>query len=148
MKKTLTLLVITLMLATSAFAQHGGRGPGGPEGRGGPEAALKAALNLTDAQITAIGTLNQTRMSRAAAIRTEIDTLHEAFVALLDAATPNPTQIGNAALAVRAAQKKLDAEQDWYIAELKKLLTADQAAILDNLLAANKHLPLLPHLGL
>jgi Spy/CpxP family protein refolding chaperone len=147
MKKAISLVLLTL-LATSAFAQRGGvRGPM-PGGRGEPEAALKAALNLTDSQLAAINALNQTRMSRAEAIRMEIGTLREAFEALLEAAAPNTIQIGTAALAIHAAQKRLEAERDWYITELKKLLTPDQVTTLDNLLAANDKLPLLPHLGI
>jgi hypothetical protein len=67
--------------------------------------------------------------------------------ALLDQAAPNATNVGNAAIALRAAQNRSAAEQDWYIAELKKLLTGEQQTILDNLLASARN-PILPGLGL
>jgi Spy/CpxP family protein refolding chaperone len=141
MKQIMLAGLMTVLVATGALAQ---RGHGG--GRN-PQASLQSALNLTQAQLTAIQTLNQTRHDRAEVIMTEIEKLHDALDALLDAASPNPTNVGNAAIAVRAAQNRLAAERDWYIAELKKLLTGEQQTILDNLLASANN-PILPGLGL
>ena len=127
---------------TPAFAQNGpafGRG----DRSGGPLAALKNALNLTDAQVTAIQALLQTEQTRAQALRTEIDQKRTALEALLNATAPNPTDVGNAAIALHVSEKKLPAERDWFITELKKLLTGDQQQKLDTLLAANPRLPLL-----
>ena len=84
-------------------------------GRPSPFAALKNALNLTDAQVTAIQALLQTRETRAQALRTEIGQKRTALETLLNAATPNPTDVGNAAIALRASEKKLVAERDWFI---------------------------------
>ena len=124
---------MTFGLITSAFAQTDTR-----SGRaGGPLTALKNALNLTDAQVTAIQALLQTRETRAEAIRTEIQQKRTALETLLNATTPNPTDVGNAAIALRVSERKLIAERDWFITELKKLLTGDQQQKLDTLIAAN-----------
>ena len=114
MKRTLLTVAATLMLAATLVAQ---RGPGpGLNGGQRPDrtAALKNALGLTDAQVTAI----------------------QALDALLNAAS-NPTDVGNAAIALHAAESKISGERDYFISELKKLLTGDQQQKLDTLLAAN-----------
>jgi Spy/CpxP family protein refolding chaperone len=136
LRKTLVVLLMVFGLITSGFAQTDNQS----ERRLGPLAALKNALNLTDAQVTAIQALLQTRETRAQALRTEIEQKRTALENLLNAATPNPTDVGNAAIALRASEKKLAAERDWFITELKKLLTGDQQQKLDTLLAANPRL--------
>jgi hypothetical protein len=47
-----------------------------------------------------------------------------------------------------SARRRAPISRDWYLAELKKLLTAEPVGILDQMLAANERVPLLPHLGL
>jgi Spy/CpxP family protein refolding chaperone len=151
LRRTLVVLLLMFGLITSVFAQNPRRFGGSPTGDGtdsqtgrpSPFAALKNALNLTDAQVTAIQALLQTRETRAQALRTEIGQKRTALETLLNAATPNPTDVGNAAIALRASEKKLVAERDWFITELKKLLTGDQQQKLDTLLAANPRLPFL-----
>ncbi len=133
MRRILLLIAIALTLTASAFAQRGPRG-GGPPDRAN---FLKNALNLTDAQVDAIRALMKTRNERAQSIVRDIENKRKTLNALLDAASPSPVDIGNAALAVRAAERKLDAERDWFISELKKLLTGEQQQKLDTLLAAN-----------
>jgi len=151
MKRIVIAVFMALTLTSLMFAQSQnprfGRPPiGNPPGDGttaqrgqapNPLAGLKAALNLTDAQVSAIQALMQTRLTRAEALMTEIRQKRQVFDALLDATTPNATDVGNAAIALRASEKKLPAERDWFITELKKLLTGDQQQKLDTLLAAN-----------
>jgi Spy/CpxP family protein refolding chaperone len=133
LKRTLVVLLMTFGLITSVFAQTENQS-GRPLG---PLTSLKNALNLTDAQVTAVQALLQTRETRAQAIRTEIGQKRTALETLLNATTPNPTDVGNAAIALRASEKKIIAERDWFITELKKLLTGDQQQKLDTLIAAN-----------
>jgi Spy/CpxP family protein refolding chaperone len=148
MKRIVTGVLIVLTLTALTFAQTSTsprQGP--PTGQRGQRpdlfAGLKTALNLTDAQVTAIQALNQTRQTRAEEIMTEIRQRRQALDALLDAATPNPTDVGNGAIALRVSERKLAAERDWFITELKKLLTGEQQQKLDTLLAANPRLPFL-----
>jgi len=148
MKRTLITVAATLMLSATLFAQ---RGPAGPSDRGqrNPGAALKDALGLTDAQVTAIQTLSQTEKTRVQAIMTDIHQKRQTLEALLNAASPNPTDVGNAAIALHAAQSKIQGERDYFISELKKLLTGEQQQKLDTILAASggRGLPI-PGLGL
>lgn len=157
MRRTLVALLMVFILTTAVFGQttapRFGRPPiANPPGDGStnqtgrvvdPLAGLKAALNLTDAQVSAIQALIQTRQTRAQALMREIQQKRQTLGTLLDAATPNPTDVGNAAIALHASEKKLPAERDWFITELKKLLTGDQQQKLDTLLAANPRLPFL-----
>lgn len=142
MKKILFAALMTITLSAAVFAQSG-RG-----GRRDPASALKDALGLTDAQVAAITTLAQTERTRMQAIRTEVDQKRQALDALLSAASPVPVDVGNAAIALHAAEAKIKAEQDYFISQIKQQLTGDQQQKLDTLIAANggRGLPL-PGLG-
>src|SRR5437868_15435279 len=102
MKRTLLTVAATLMLAATLVAQ---RGPG-PGLNGGQRpvrtAALKNALGLTDAQVTAIQALEQTGRTRMESIMTDISSKRPAPDALLNASC-KPTDVGNAAMATLAA---------------------------------------------
>src|SRR5437879_1238103 len=137
MKRTLLTVAATLILTATLFAQ---RGPGAPPSGGQmPDrfAGLKNALGLTDAQVDAIKTLGQTEKTRMQAIMTDLQQKRQALNTLLDNPSPNPTDVGNAAIALHAAEGKLPGERDYFISELKKLLTGDQQQKLDTLLAAS-----------
>jgi Spy/CpxP family protein refolding chaperone len=136
MKKVLITVLLVSTFAFTALAQRGPRG-GGPD----PTTALKNALNLTDAQVESIKALMETRRTRAQTINEEIGQRRQALDALLDAARPDPAAVGNAAIALRASENKMQAERDWFIAELKKLLTGEQQAALDKLMAAGAPIP-------
>ena len=149
--KRILMVTLSMSMAIAAFAQRGSgqRGFGGapPAGtfergqRGDPSTALKNALNLTDAQVASVQSLMQTRQERAKAIFDEMQTKQQAVDTALNATSPDPSTVGNAMIALQATRKKLDAERDWFLGELKKLLTADQQATLDKLIADGKPIP-------
>jgi Spy/CpxP family protein refolding chaperone len=144
MRRILVAAVIATILATAIYAQRGR--PGGPQAgttQRDPGAALQEALSLTDAQLEAVKALAQTRQERARAIFTEIQQGRQSLDALLDSASPNVTAVGQAAIALRGSQNKLEAEKDWFLTELKRLLTGTQQQTLDSLIAADARLPLL-----
>jgi len=145
MKRTIFVMLVTVTMAAALFAQ---RGPGGRGGFGGgdPVAALKNALGLTDAQVTAITALFQAESTRVQSIRTEIEQRRTEFETLLNSASPAPVNVGNAAIALHAAELKLKAEQDNFISQIKQQLTGEQQQKLDTLLAVNDG-RLLPGLG-
>jgi Spy/CpxP family protein refolding chaperone len=147
MKRTLLAVAAALMLTATLFAQPE---PGVPPSGQRPDrlAGLKNALALTDAQVTAIQSLAQTERTRVRAIMTDVQQKRQALSALLNVTSPIPTDVGNAAIALHAAQSKLPGERDYFISELKKLLTGDQQQKLDTLIAANggRFLPI-PGLG-
>ena len=148
MKRTLLTAAAILTLSATLFAQRGPQGPPDRAQRPNPGAALKNALGLTDAQVTAIESLSQTEKTRVQAIMTDIQQKRQTLQTLLNAASPNPTDVGNAAIALHAAQNKLPGEHDYFLSELKKLLTGEQQQKLDTIIAANggRGLPI-PGLG-
>jgi Spy/CpxP family protein refolding chaperone len=147
MKRTFLAVAATLTLAATLFAQAGSGVP--PSGqRPNPLTGLKNALGLTDAQVTSIQSLAQTERTRVQAIMTDVKQKRQALNALLNTTSPNPADVGNAAIALHASQSKLPGERDYFISQLKTLLTGDQQQKLDTLLAASggRFLPI-PGLG-
>jgi len=137
MIRTLLSVAAAMMLAIAVFAQiPPGTMPSGGQHQN-PLTGLKNALGLTDAQVTAIQALEQTERTRIQAIMTDVRQKRQALDALLNAASPNPTDVGNAAIALHAAEAKLSPERDNFLTQLKSLLTGDQQQKLDTLIAAN-----------
>jgi len=139
------LLIVTVTIVLGAGLTFGQRG--GPRG-GHPQAGLKNALDLTDAQVTAITALMQNESSSTEAIRQEIRQKRTNLDALLNAASPSPVDVGNAAIALHASEAKIKVARDSLINQIKQQLTADQQQKLDTLLAANGGRGLFPFPGL
>src|SRR5690349_21281951 len=92
-RKALLATAMLLILTVGAFAQ---RGPRAQAGNQGPATALKNALNLTDAQASAIQALVQASQQQSKTIMTDLRQKRQALESLLNATSPNPTDIGNA----------------------------------------------------
>jgi Spy/CpxP family protein refolding chaperone len=136
MKRTLLAVAATVIMTATLFAQNTPAGP--PRGqRQNPLTGLKNALGLTDAQVQAITSLIQTEKTRIQALMSDVQQKRQALNSLLNASSPNPPDVGNAAIALNASEKKLPPERDYFISQLKTLLTGDQQQKLDTLLAAN-----------
>jgi Spy/CpxP family protein refolding chaperone len=135
MKRTLLTLTATVAMAATLWAQGA---PGAPQGpRGNPFSRLKNALGLTDAQVQAITSVAQSEKANVQAIMTDIQQKRQALNTLLNSASPNPNDVGNAAIALHAAEGKIGAERTNFINQIKAQLTGDQQQKLDTLLAAN-----------
>src|SRR5689334_20666269 len=124
MKKIWLASAVILTLTVGAFAQRGPRAqgttPSGTPGAAGrdPATALKTALNLTDAQVSAIQAIIQNGRTQAQTIMTDMSQKRQTLNTLLDASSPNPTDIGNAALAVHADEKQLEALHNTLVASI------------------------------
>jgi Spy/CpxP family protein refolding chaperone len=137
MRRTLLAVAATLMITATLFAQGALAGPL-PEGqRPNPLSSLKNALALTDTQVQAIKSLAQTEKARVQPLMTDIRQKRQALNTFLNATSPNPADVGVAAIVLNGAEKKLSPERDYFISQLKTLLTGDQQQKLDTLLAAN-----------
>jgi len=143
LKRILITTLSIIALAATLSAQRGF----GPRGGGTPLAALKNALDLTDAQVTAITALFQTEKTRMDAIWSEIEQKRRELDTLLNAASPVAVTVGNAAIALHTSELKIKTEQDSFISQIKQQLTGEQQAKLDTLLAARGNRGLLPGLG-
>src|SRR5690242_5426210 len=137
MKRTLLAVVATLVITATVFAQGAPAGPPRGGKRPNPLTALKNALGLTDAQVQAITNLAESERTTVQAIMADIQQKRQTLNTLLSAASPSPTDVGNAAIALHASQAKIAAERNAFISQVKAQLTGDQQQKLDTLLAAN-----------
>src|SRR5262252_8035077 len=97
MKRTLLTLMATVAMVATLWAQGApGRAPQGP--RGNPFSRLKNALALTDAQVQAITNVAQSEKANVQAIMTDIQQKRQVLNTLLNSASPNPNDVGNAAI--------------------------------------------------
>jgi len=137
MKRTLITLVAIVTMTATLWAQGSPAGRPQRGQRGNPLTRVKDALGLTDAQVQAITNLAQSERSTVQAIMADIQQKRQGLDALLNAASPNPTEVGNAAIALHASQAKVAAERTAFITQVKAQLTGEQQQKLDTLLAAN-----------
>lgn len=133
MKKTVVTLVMILAVATGLMAQ---RGRGG-RGRDALE-SVKNALGLTDAQVSAIQSLLQSERDRLQGVQSNIRQKRQTLDSLLSAASPSAIDVGNAAIAVHAAEEQLEAERTSFINQVKQQLTGEQQQKLDSLLSGGR----------
>ena len=170
MKTKILLVTVTamaLLIGVSAFAQRGPGGPGGPGRPGGrgelngprgaegvrpdsgdPFAAVQAALGLSAAQIEAAKALLTRQRAEIQPIQAEIRAKQQALRTLQQSGTASAADLGTALSAVQAAQARLDAIHDKFIADFDNLLTSDQRQLLADTRAAAERIPALARLGL
>jgi Spy/CpxP family protein refolding chaperone len=112
-------------------------GPGGPGGPGfGPR--LAEELGLSDEQKAQLEAMFGKQREALRPLMENARQAHEAFQAALDAENADATAIGQAALAMKAAEGKLRAAHDAAFEELKAILTPEQAAKLEQERAQHK----------
>lgn len=128
MRLTMAAAVVAAMVGAGvATAQGpGGHGPG----HGGPGFGMgpMAGLDLTDAQREQMKALHEKRRAALEPLREEARTTREAFERALEADSPDPTAVGEAALAMKAAREKMHAAHEATRAEVEKMLTDEQRA--------------------
>ena len=138
MKRVLVATFTTLLFVGGLFAQTAPSGP--PRGRfqrRNPTNALKNALGLTDAQVAAITAIVQGAQTQLQTLEADIKQKRQTFNSLLGAASPSAVDVGNAAIALRAAEDKLKAQETAIINQIKQQLTGEQQQKLDAILTAN-----------
>jgi Spy/CpxP family protein refolding chaperone len=112
-------------------------GPGGPGGPGfGPR--LAEELGLSADQKAQLDALRGKQRETLRPLMESARQAHEAFQAALDADRPDAPAIGQAALVMKAAEKKLRAAHDAAFEEMKAILTPEQAAKLEQARAQHK----------
>ena len=112
-------------------------GPGGPGGPGfGPR--LAEDLGLSDDQKAQLEALRGKQREALRPLMESARQAHETFQTALDAESADATAIGQAALAMKAAEKKLRAAHDAAFEEMKAILTPEQAAKLEQARAQHK----------
>lgn len=148
------LSLFTLGIAASAQPPDGGeprpepghfRGPGRPFGLGGPGGhgarldgpplgmlprlgMLKERLGLTEDQVSQMKVLHEKQRESMKPIAEKAKAAGRAFQAALEVESPDPVAVGQAAIAMRAARREMQAAREAGFEQLKGLLTAEQAA--------------------
>jgi Spy/CpxP family protein refolding chaperone len=115
-------------------------GPGRPGGPGGPGfgPGLAEALGLSDDQKAQLDALRTKQRETMRPLMESARQAHDAFQAALDADNADAATVGQAALAMKAAEKKLRAAHEAAFAEMKAILTPEQAAKLDQVRAEGR----------
>jgi Spy/CpxP family protein refolding chaperone len=114
-----TLITLAIVLATASFAQPAPRGP-----HGGPDPVQ--FLNLTADQKTQWDALHEQLHATVQPLVEQKRSAEEQLHSLIDAASPNPTAIGNQMLAIKTIDQQIKAAHDATAAKIEAFLTADQ----------------------
>jgi Spy/CpxP family protein refolding chaperone len=130
MKKILFGVFAVLVLAAAAIAaEH----HGGGQHMARMHEHLTRALNLTDEQQAAARQIHEEMMPRAEALMEQHRQQREELHALLDTANPNPTEVGNKAIAAHATRNQLKALHEEGMTRFKALLTEEQRTRLEEM---------------
>ena len=115
-------------------------GPGRPGGPGGPGIGPRFAeeLGLSEDQKAQLEALRTKQRETLRPLTESARQAHDAFQAALDADNADAAAIGQAALAMKAAEKKLRAAHEAAFEEMKAILTPEQVAKMDQVRAQQK----------
>jgi protein CpxP len=140
-KRVMTSVAAAALALCGWAAAARAQGPGAPEGhergfgRGfGPGGGhLAEALGLSDEQKTQLEALRSKQRETIKPLMDAVRQAHEAYRKTVDADNPDATTVGQAALALNAAEKKLRAAHEAAFAEMKAILTPEQQAKLEQM---------------
>ena len=119
--------IAVALIASAALAQgRGGKARGRNALGGRVLERLEQRLNLTDAQKNGLNALQENRRKEVGSLQQEIRQKRQALRQLLQQANPNPTEIGNATLAMKETRERMRDINQRFTAGLKGLLTPDQ----------------------
>ena len=144
MKRTF-IMILALIIATTAVAapaQHGQRPPGGRGGGILPPKALADLLDLTDQQIAQIDSLREAQKSLIQPLREKQRANREAMEAAL--AAGDSAKAGELAMAGYNTRQQIKAAHEKYDASFTALLTPAQKAKWDTyqeILQLRRHRP-------
>ena len=110
--------------------------------------AAKAALNLSEAQVTGLRALLTQRGEASRSALQELGQKQTALHTLLNQQNPSALDIGNAYLAVQSAQNGLKAAEQKFQTDFRALLTPEQRVTLQNLQNASEQIDALRMLGI
>jgi Spy/CpxP family protein refolding chaperone len=119
--------LVVALAGTAALAQ-GGRGQRGLKGaRAGQRfEQLEQRLNLTDVQKNALRALQETRRAETQSLQQELQRKRQTLRQLLQETNPNPSDVGNATLALRESRTRMRDINQRFTSGLKSLLTPEQ----------------------
>lgn len=134
MRRIVLTIATMLVLTGGLFAQTAPGG--GRRGQRNPGAGIQNALGLSDAQVATIKSLVQNNQGQFQTLQNDIKQKRQTFETILNGASPNPTDVGNAALALHSSENARKAADTALLNQIKQQLTADQQQKLDTIIAA------------
>jgi Spy/CpxP family protein refolding chaperone len=145
-KHTLTLAALAvasfgwISIAAAQPPEGGPRrgGPGGPGfgpggGGGAPVEMIAERLGLSDDQKAQWKAIHEKARVAGEPLMKAERAAHEAFDKALNSDNADPAAVGQAALAMKSAQQKVEAQHKATLDEAKAILTPEQAAKLDEM---------------
>ncbi len=110
-------------------------------------ATVQKALNLSEPQVTGLKALLNLRTESSKTAFQDLGEKQKALQMVLGQQNPAAIEVGNAYLAVEAAQNTLKSAEQKFQTDFRALLTADQRTTLQNLQNASNQLEALRMLG-
>ena len=108
---------------------------------------IKAALSLSDVQVTALKTLVTMREQTLQQIMQSTPDAMKRLQDLANQTNPNPTEVGTAFLAVHSIDKQIQAADEKLRTDFKALLSADQRNTIDKLKTTSGQIDALTAMG-
>ena len=119
--------LVVALAGTAALAQGGRRQRGFKGARAGQRfEQLEQRLNLTDVQKNALRALQETRRAETQTLQQELQQKRQTLRQLLQETNPNPSDVGNATLALRESRTRMRDINQRFTSGLKSLLTPEQ----------------------
>jgi Spy/CpxP family protein refolding chaperone len=127
-RRTLIITSLIMALAGTAALAQGLRGKAARRG-GSPVQRLERLqqkLNLNETQMNGIRALDETRRKELESMRGELQQKRQGLHQLMRQANPNPTDVGNATLALKGERERAREINQRFMSGVKGLLTPDQ----------------------
>jgi Spy/CpxP family protein refolding chaperone len=134
-KRVVARVVAVAMVALGWGAAARAQGPGGPPHGPGfrPGPRLAEELGLSEEQRAQVEALHAKNRETLQPLMETAQAAREAFQQALEVEGAEPATVGRAALAMRAAEKKLRAAHEAVFEQMKSILTPEQRDTLDKL---------------
>lgn len=126
LRRTIIISSLIVALAGTATAQGLRRRAGPVRGPGQRIERLQQRLNLTETQKQGLRALQENRRKEMESLREELRQKREALRSLIEQPNPNPTDVGDATLALRETRQRARDINERFLAGVKGLLGPDQ----------------------
>ncbi len=113
------VIILVLVCANPLFAK-------GLPDEASPVRVLKAALNLTEEQITGLRGMLEARSAATAATKEQIRLLEEQLQEILQSEEPDPLEVGELVLETRLLRGEFGQHQEEFRVAFRDLLTVEQ----------------------
>lgn len=126
-RRTIIISSLVVALAGTSLLAQGQRRKAGPGGRPGQKIErLQQKLNLNDTQRNALQALQENRRKEMESLQSELRQKREGLRTLMQQPNPNPTDVGNATLALRETRSRGREINQRFLDGVKGLLGPDQ----------------------